>query len=71
MIRVPFNKFEESVLPSRQWTLNGEGKWRTLEEEGKETKRRTNYEIYEEFPLKMDLPAYKEVDYESNFSCNN
>lgn len=64
MIKVPFYEFKESILPSKRWKLNEEGKWRPNSED----LSCTNYEIMKEFPLKLDLPAYNEVDYESNFS---
>jgi hypothetical protein len=65
MIKVPFYEIKESILPSRKWKLNDEGKWRATE--GVEL---SNYEMAVEFPLKINLPAYTEVDYEANFSSN-
>ena len=62
MIRAPFYQFRESILPARRWNSNGEGKWRPVD--GNEG----NYDVYNELPLHVMLPAYKEVDYESNFS---
>ena len=62
MIRAPFYKFRESILPARPWNLSEEGKWRPFD--GKEG----SYDVYNEFPLHVILPAFKEVDYESNFS---
>jgi hypothetical protein len=65
MIKVPFYEINESILPARRWNLNEEGKWRVTE--GVES---SNYEPAVEFPLKINLPAYSEVDYEANFSSN-
>lgn len=63
MIQIPCYEFKESILPARCWNLNEGGNWRP--EDGKEGV----YEVYEELPLNSTLPAFKEVDYESNFSC--
>ena len=65
MIKVPFYEIKESVLPARKWSLNEEGKWRISE--GVEL---LNYEKAVEFPLKINLPAFNEVEYETNFSSN-
>ena len=63
MMKVPVYEIKESILPAKKWNLNEEGKWR--DSDGSE---RSNYEVSKEFPLKIDLPAYSEVDYEANFS---
>lgn len=65
MIQTPFYEFRESILPARRWNLTEDGKWRP------ENGQMGNYEIYNELPLNVALPAYKEVDYESNFSGTN
>lgn len=62
-MKVPFYEFRESILPAKKWNLNEEGCWRRLE--GLEG---TNYELAQDLPLKISLPAYNEVDYEPNFS---
>ena len=63
MTKVPVYEIKESILPARKWILNEEGKWRV---EG--DVELWNYEKAVEFPLKINLPAYNEVDYEANFS---
>ena len=73
MIKVPFYEIKESILPAKRWKLNEKGNWRPFSRSdmGKdelELIRGTNYEIYKSFPLKLELPAYFEVDYETNFS---
>lgn len=65
MIQTPFYEFRESILPARRWKLTEDRKWRP------ENGQMGNYEIYTELPLNIVLPAYKEVDYESNFSGTN
>lgn len=63
MIKVPVYEIKESILPARKWNLNELGKWRVADG-GKVL----NYEEAMEFPLRINLPAYNEVDYEANFS---
>lgn len=65
MIQVPSYEIKESILPARKWNLNEEGKWRVFEEV-----ELLNYEKSVEFQLKINLPAYNEVEYEANFSSN-
>jgi len=67
MIKVPFYEIKESILPARKWNLNEEGKWRIFEEVEVEVEL-LNYEKAVEFPLKINLPAFNEVEYETNFS---
>lgn len=62
-MKVPVYEIKESILPARKWNLNEEGKWRVSDGTAL-----SNYEVAKEFPLKIDLPAYNEVDYEANFS---
>lgn len=45
--------------------MNEEGKWRVAD--GDEL---LNYEKAMEFPMRINLPAYNEVDYEAKFSGN-
>lgn len=65
MIKVPVYEIKESILPARRWNLNEEGKWRVAD--GIEL---PNYEKAVEYPLKIRLPAYNEVDYEANFASS-
>lgn len=65
MIKVPVYEIKESILPARKWKLNEEGKWRVADEG-----ELLNYDKAMEYPLRINLPAYNEVDYEANFSGN-
>lgn len=62
-MKVPVYEIKESMLPARKWKLNEERKWRVSD--GVEL---SNYEVAKDFPLKIELPAYNKVDYETNFS---
>lgn len=66
MIKVPVYELKESILPAKKWNLNEEGKWRPFDS----LMSGTAYEIAKEFPVKLELPAYNEADYETNFSGN-
>lgn len=64
-------KIEESFLPACRWILNEEGKWRNITQVENHDSS-SSYSHYEEaivFPLKIELPAYNEIDYETNFKC--
>ena len=76
MLKVPVYQLEESLFPSRAWRLDEAGKWRPqaieiLDGQASENNylQGTLYEEAPEFPLNVNLPAFPEIDYESNFSC--
>ena len=67
-------KIEESFLPACRWILNEEGKWRKIKTPSPtptpiETSSISHYEEVIVFPLNIELPAYNEIDYETNFKC--
>lgn len=64
VMKVPFYEFKESISFAKKWNLNEKGLWRRSNDDFEGT----NYEIAKELPLKINLPAYKEVDYEHNFA---
>lgn len=72
MIKVPVYEINESILPARRWNINEEGKWRpeNFENDQNSLIFGTNYEIAKEFPLKFELSALKELDYDTNLSSN-
>ncbi len=69
MIRLPEIKIESSLLPSKKWKINEQGKWRAYSQDEQELLL-ANYPVHNELPQQLTLPTYSDTDYERSFQSN-
>ena len=69
MIKYSEIEIKDSLLPSKKWKINEEGKWRAYSQDGEELFL-SNYPVHQELPQELSLPSYSDSEYQQSFECN-
>jgi hypothetical protein len=68
MIRYPEIEIKDSLLPSKKWEIDENGKWRAYSWDEKELSL-PNYPVHRELPQELTLNPYSGSEYQQSFPC--